>query len=44
MMDAWEVESGGYARVEAVRSPMQAAAYLLKYVTKEEQVELELGV
>jgi hypothetical protein len=44
MVDAWEVESGGYARVEAVRNPMQAAAYLLKYVTKGEQVELDLEV
>jgi hypothetical protein len=45
MMDAWEVESGGYARVEVLRSPMQAAGYLLKYVTKGgDQLELSLEV
>jgi hypothetical protein len=41
MMDAWEVESGGYARVEEVRDVMAAALYIGKYMLKGgEQVEL----
>jgi hypothetical protein len=43
MMDAWQVDTGGYARVEQVRDQEQAAAYIGKYIVKEEDGELQFG-
>lgn len=43
MKDAWEVESGGWGRVELVQDRNAAVSYVAKYITKQDQGELEFG-
>lgn len=38
--DAWRIETGGFARLEAVRSAEQVTDYVAKYIVKGEQGEL----